>query len=87
MLVPYCVNGSFTGSYVFNKTAEKSSLAIDHPERFRLGNYVAAVDRSELRWTADEPEEFEVVEKVFEYFHPRRDFAWLEVRFLRNQQE
>ncbi len=36
-------------------------------------------DESGERWTVDEPEDLEVVQKVFEHFHPRRDFDWLEV--------
>jgi glutamate-1-semialdehyde 2,1-aminomutase len=48
------------------------------------GNFIQAnlahgTDHSKKRWTVDEPEDFEVVQKVFEYFHPRRDFSWLEV--------
>ena len=41
-------------------------------------------DHSSERWTVDEPADFEVVEKVFLHFHPRRDFGWLEVLDLRN---
>ena len=36
-------------------------------------------DFSAERWTVDEPEDFEVIKNVFEHFHPRRDFGWLEV--------
>ena len=42
-------------------------------------------DHSGLRWTVDEPEDFEVVRHVFEHFHPRRDFGWLEVLALRDE--
>ncbi len=37
------------------------------------------------RWTVDEPEDLEVMRRVFEHFHPRRDFGWLEVLTLRNK--
>ena len=37
------------------------------------------------RWTVDEPEDFEVIRKVFEHFNPRRDFSWLEVLALRQE--
>jgi glutamate-1-semialdehyde 2,1-aminomutase len=36
-------------------------------------------DLSAIRWTVDEPEDFTVVEKVFEHFDPRIDFSWREV--------
>jgi len=52
---------------------------------FRLANLSHASDQSSERWTVDEPEDFEVVKKVFEHFHPRRDFGWLEVLTLRHE--
>ncbi len=45
--------------------------------------YTNDVDHSLERWTVDEPEDFAVVEKVFEHFHPRTDFSWHEVIDLR----
>lgn len=41
-----------------------------HPERFRIGNYAAQVDRSDLRWTVDEPEDFEFARSVYEKLYP-----------------
>jgi len=54
--------------------------------RFRLLNVPHAENCSSERWTVDEPEDFEVVKNIFEYFHPRRDFGWLEVLQLRRDQ-
>lgn len=42
-------------------------------------------DLSALRWTVDEPADFAVIEKVFQHFHPRTDFAWGEVLNLQLQ--
>lgn len=42
-------------------------------------------DLSSLRWTVDEPADFEVIEKVFEHFHPRVDFTWEDVLQLQHQ--
>lgn len=53
---------------------------------FAQTNYTNDVDQSGERWTVDEPEDFEVVQRVFQYFHPRRDFDWLEVMRLRSEQ-
>jgi glutamate-1-semialdehyde 2,1-aminomutase len=47
--------------------------------KFSKANLVYGEDLSEERWTVDEPEDFEVVQKVFEYFQPRINFNWLEV--------
>lgn len=41
---------------------------------------------STLRWTVDEPADFEVIQKVFQHFHPRIDFTWSEVLDLQLQQ-
>lgn len=49
---------------------------------FSVGNYSHAIDCSAERWTVDEPEDFEVIRGVFEYFQPRVDFGWEEVLTL-----
>lgn len=52
---------------------------------FRIATLSHECNHSSERWTVDEPEDFEVVQKVFEHFHPRRDFGWLEVLALRRE--
>jgi len=49
-----------------------------HP-RLRKRNVSQTVDLSGERWTVDEPEDFEVIKKIFRHFAPRRDFSWKEV--------
>lgn len=51
--------------------------------RFSTANIEHDEDLSQERWTVDEPADFEVVRTVFEHFHPRTDFSWLEVLELR----
>lgn len=41
-----------------------------HPERFRLGSVKAQRDLSHLRWTVDEPEDFELVERIYRALYP-----------------
>lgn len=43
-----------------------------HPERFRLGNYACDTNRSHLRWTVDEPEDFEFVRSIYEMLYPAK---------------
>jgi len=43
------------------------------------------VDISQCRWTVDEPEDYQVVKQVFEYFAPRLDFSWQEIWQLQQQ--
>ncbi len=42
-----------------------------NPERYRQGTYIAARDLSHLRWTVDEPEDFEFVRRVYEGLYPK----------------
>ncbi len=58
---------------------------IRESDQFKSENVVGEADHSMERWTVDEPEDLEVVRKVFEYFHPRRDFSWQEVLVLRGE--
>jgi len=47
----------------------------NHPELFRTGNCSYHEDLSHLRWTVDEPEDFELVRGVIEFLYPgNRDF-------------
>ena len=36
-------------------------------------------DYSNQRWVVDEKNDFKVVKKIFEYFHPKINFGWLEI--------
>jgi glutamate-1-semialdehyde 2,1-aminomutase len=50
---------------------------------FKRGNFAYKEDFSKERWTVDEAADFEVVTAVFNHFHPRTDFSWLEVLALK----
>jgi glutamate-1-semialdehyde 2,1-aminomutase len=65
---------------------EHVTVYIQESEKYRRGNLFHSKDYSAERWTVDEPEDFTVIENVFNYFHPRIDFSWLEViNLLENQ--
>jgi len=53
---------------------------------FKTGNFTHSEDLSLERWTVDEAADFEVIAAVFDHFHPRTDFGWLEVMTLRQTQ-
>lgn len=46
------------------------------PGVFKTSTMRNGEDLSDLRWTVDEPADFEVVSKVFEYFAPEIHFSW-----------
>lgn len=54
--------------------------------KFKTAAMQHGQDLSALRWTVDEPADFVVIEKVFQHFHPRTDFTWIEVHNLQLHQ-
>src|SRR6185369_8767325 len=52
---------------------------------FKTGNIAHDQNFSQERWTVDEAADFEVISAVFNHFHPRTDFTWLEVMALRQE--
>jgi len=58
---------------------------IRESKSFKRVNVSHTSDCSGERWTVDHQEDFEVVRRVFEHFHPRVDFGWLEVLKLRQE--
>ena len=53
-------------------------------KNFVKSNYSYKKDLSALRWTVDEPEDFDVISKVFKHFEPNIYFGWQEVLDLYN---
>lgn len=56
------------------------------PDLFKQGAVVGEMDYSGLRWTVDEPVDFEVVSAVFEHFTPDIHFGWQQVLELQRRQ-
>lgn len=53
--------------------------------KFKTAAMQHSEDLSVLRWTVDEPADFEVIEKVFEHFNSTIDFTWVDVLALQKQ--
>lgn len=53
---------------------------------FKSGKFAYKDDLSKERWTVDEAADFEVITAIFNHFHPRTDFGWLEVLALQQAQ-
>jgi len=47
-----------------------TSFIYKHPERFNLGSVTQTEDLSSIRLTVDEPEDFELVCKIYHYLYP-----------------
>lgn len=65
-----CLEQAHRESQLPSEREHVTPFLYTHPERFRLGNYVAQVDRSGMRWTVDEPEDFKFVRSVYEKLYP-----------------
>lgn len=51
-----------------------------HPDRFHTANYKHAEDLSYLRWTVDEPEDFELITKIYgELYSAKPGFRMIDV--------
>jgi glutamate-1-semialdehyde 2,1-aminomutase len=57
-----------------------------HADKFTQGAVSYREDLSGLRWTVDEPADFEVVCSVFKHFSPNTDFSWQQVLQLQRSQ-
>lgn len=53
---------------------------------FRRANMAHSSDLSGLRWTVDEPADFEVINQVFGHFAPDVHFGWMQVLELQQRQ-
>jgi glutamate-1-semialdehyde 2,1-aminomutase len=76
------------------QAGRESQDAFDHehvtpylrrPGLFKTAALTHDQDLSSLRWTVDEPADFEVVSKVFAHFAPNIYFSWTEVLDLQSQ--
>lgn len=46
------------------------------PDKFKIGHYRSETNLSYLRWTVDEPEDFELVENIYNHLYPQNpEFA------------
>lgn len=51
-----------------------------HPDEFARGNFSNSEDLSSLRWTVDEPRDFQFVTEVYNKLYPSKpDFTWRDV--------
>ena len=76
------------------RAARESEDPFDHehvtpylrkPGLFKTGVLTNDEDLSSLRWTVDEPADFEVISEVFKHFAPERHFSWVQVLELQRQ--
>jgi len=73
---------SFNSLITANKKA-KSKYEREHvtpfiksSESFRAENVSGEIDHSKKRWTLDDPQDFEVINNIFNHYYPDISFSW-----------
>jgi len=51
---------------------------VEHPDQFRMANVSNNTDLSKLRLTVDNPEDFELVRRIYENIYPKKKLFFLE---------
>jgi len=72
----------------FNETSspyncEHVTPYIRESGEFKVGNFSNEKDWSNLRWTVDWLEDFQLIKKIFEFFTPNLIFSWQDVMIMR----
>ena len=59
------------------------------PEKFKLGSYKSDIDYSDMRWTVDNQEDFELIQEIYKELYPKKqDFGLVDVlEFLKKNPE
>lgn len=77
------------------RAAHESNFPFDHEHvtpylrtsgKFKQGGQQHPEDLSDLRWTVDEPADYEVIRQVFRHFAPDIHFSWQQVLQLQRTQ-
>ena len=58
---------------------EHVTTYIRNSGKFSISGITYIEDLSNLRWTLDQPEDFELVSAIFNRFHPNLYFSWLDI--------
>lgn len=60
----------------------------NHPELFKIENYDSIKDYSHMRWTVDEPEDFEFAEAIYsELYYKNKNFTYSDILKLIEQKK
>jgi len=65
-----CLRDAWHEATLPSEREHVTSFIYRRPERYRIGHYKQADDLSWLRWTVDEPADFEMVKAVYEALYP-----------------
>lgn len=71
---------SWKGASLKSQREHVTPYIYAHPEKYKLGHFKNSKDLSSLRWTVDEPQDFEFIKKIYEgLYEKNRDFGMNDV--------
>ncbi len=78
-----CLQQAWQEAKLLSQREHVTPFICQQPERFKVGNFTNQTDMSYLRWTVDEPVDFELVTRIYEALYPANaDFAFGDVLAL-----
>lgn len=64
------LEGAWKEATLLSQREHVTPFIYQQPDRYRIGNYKNTEDLSHLRWTVDEPEDFDLISKIYEGLYP-----------------
>ncbi len=65
-----CLEAAWREAALPSEREHVTPFIYNHPERYKLGSFKGQPDLSGLRWTVDEPADFEFVTEVYQALYP-----------------
>jgi spore coat polysaccharide biosynthesis protein SpsF len=82
-----CLKQAWIEARLSSEYEHATPYIYNNPKKFKLGNYENSEDLSHLRWTVDEPEDFEFVTKIYESLYPTNpEFSMYDILGLLDKQ-
>lgn len=67
-----CLKTAWEEAKLTSEREHVTPYIYSHPDKFRIGSFTNNENLSSLRWTVDEPEDFEFVSHVYETLYPTK---------------
>ena len=65
-----CLAAAWKEARLLSEREHVTPFIYNRPERFKLGSFETEPNLSHLRWTVDEPADFELVRRIYEAIYP-----------------
>ena len=82
LLTFYALESSWNNANLLSEREHVTPFIKNHPEHFRIGCMENTKDLSAMRWTVDEPEDYEFVCNIYSALYPENNnFNWIDVLY------